>query len=454
MSENYRFVSTDTDTITAELLTSYKEYTGHTVRPADPEMLFIKWLANTLVQERALINFTGNQNIPSRAIGENLDALGETIYNIKRPVAQHALCTVRFFISPQSSAIIIPAGTRVTDINNDLVWGTTADAVIDIGQEYKDVTVQCLTSGKQGNGYVAGSINKLVDVDNVLFFIKCENIDTSYGGVDRATDGEYYELMKSSRDASSVAGPSGAYEHWAKTVSPDIIDVKAVQPTETISKQLSVYENNTGRFAFLGGEQLLPNTLRVYFDGQTSPAKQETDYSFTYQDDLITIQVFDSVAANTMRITIDRLKAGCVNIYAVTKGGTPAGEGIKTAILKTCSADSKRPLTDYVSCEDPQTIPYSISLVYYLPTDSTTSAHQIENAVNQAVNDYISWQASKLGRDINPSKLHEMIMSSGVKRVDITSPPFIVLQNGKDNTIPQIASIQNIEVINGGAEDE
>ena len=64
------------------MVAAYEAITGETVHPASPERLFIQWVAAIILQQRAIINFVGNQNLPSRATGANLDALG--IMTIKK----------------------------------------------------------------------------------------------------------------------------------------------------------------------------------------------------------------------------------------------------------------------------------------------------------------------------------------------------------------------------------
>ena len=78
MSRNteFQFVSTDAAEITNFLITVYENLTGVSVRPASPEKLFAQWVASVIIQERVYNNYTANQNIPSRAEGKNLDALG------------------------------------------------------------------------------------------------------------------------------------------------------------------------------------------------------------------------------------------------------------------------------------------------------------------------------------------------------------------------------------------
>ena len=112
----YQFVDTNTETIVSNIISEYERLTGRTVPPASSENMLIRWVAGIIVQERVYNNYTGNQNLPSRAEGINLDALGEQIFNVSRPKSQAAFCTMRFYFSEElPSAALIPAGTRVTD---------------------------------------------------------------------------------------------------------------------------------------------------------------------------------------------------------------------------------------------------------------------------------------------------------------------------------------------------
>ena len=226
----YPFIPTDANALVSALVSGYERLTGASVQPASPEKLFIQCVADVLLQERALNNYTGNQNIPSRASGENLDALGELFYVTERPAAQPAVCSQRFHISQaQAAAILIPAGTRVTDASGALVWETVEDVYVGIGDTCADVQVRCQTPGVAGNGYAAGQLNTLIDLFD--YYDHCENTTASDGGADEASDGEYYELMRASMDAYSTAGPQGGYIYHAKRVSTKIADVAANSPT-------------------------------------------------------------------------------------------------------------------------------------------------------------------------------------------------------------------------------
>ena len=373
----YQFVSMDTTQLVSDMVTAYERLTGVTVRPASPERLFIQWVASVILQERALINRTGNQNLPSRATGTSLDALGRLLYNeVPRPPAQPATATVRFYISEeQSSAVLIPAGTRVTSRTGTITWETTEDAYLPIGETKLDLTVRCTVPGEAGNGYLAGQIDTIVDLYD--YASGCENLTESGGGSDEATDDEYYQLLRESMDAWSTAGARGAYIYHAKKVSTAIADVLPIRP-----------------------------------------------------------------------------EAGCVALYILMDDGTPANAETKAAVLAACSADTVRPLTDYVSVEDPDEVEYDITLSYYLSQDTSRAAADIQAEVAEAVDAYVLWQAGKLGRDINPSELiHRLMSVEGIKRVALTKPVFRALEDGADGVTPELAAVGTVTVTNGWYED-
>ncbi len=380
MSRNaeYQFVPTDPEEIVTELIALYEAIFETTVQPASPERLFIQYVAAAIIQERVQNNYTGNQNIPSRAEGKNLDALAELTYSKKRPEATAATCTMRFFVSTaQKSSVLIPAGTRITDASKTLVWVTQEDNHVPIGETYIDVEhVTCQSAGTAGNGYTPGQINKLVDVYD--YYTSCENVTTSAGGSDAPDDDEYYELMRASMDAYSTAGAAGSYIYWAKQVSTGIIDVAAVSPTP-----------------------------------------------------------------------------GVVKLYVLMDGGTLADEEMKAKVLEACSADERRPLTDWVLVEDAEAVPYDIAFTYYTQTDAGISAADLEAAVQKAVEEYTAWQCGKLGRDINPDELRKYLYRTGIKRIELTAPAFTELRDGSGKTVPQIAALRGTPtVINGGYENE
>lgn len=182
MSRNplYQFVDTDTTKLEAALVDAYEAIVGHSAQPSSPERIFIAWVASIILQERVYLNHAGNQNIPSRAEGANLDALGELFYQHTRPAATSSTVTMRFNISEaQTSAVLIPKGTRVSNGQN-MFWATVEDRYIAAGQTHGDVTAECMTAGTAGNGYLAGQIATIVDVFD--YYTSCTNLTESGGG--------------------------------------------------------------------------------------------------------------------------------------------------------------------------------------------------------------------------------------------------------------------------------
>ena len=456
---DYEFVPADAGALLNRLIAKYESLTGRTLRPADPDRLFLSWVADILIAERVNQNYIGNQNIPSRAEGANLEALGQWIYNVPRNPAQPAKCTMRFTLTAaQSTAILIPAGTRVTDISQSLFWETTEDAMVAIGDTYVDVMAQCSADGAAGNGYLEGQINTLVDVDNIPYYAACRNTTETEGGADQESDEAYYARMRLVLDSYSTAGAVGAYIYHAKTVSDKIADVKAINPRRTRELELPVATAAGGaKCVFIGGDQLDTASLVVKAHGASAAAELETDYTVTYTDGLMTVTIVSGGAlasATALDVTVRQDYGGHVDIYALMDDGSPAGSTIKSAIATACNKEYVRPLTDIVTVKDPSTVSYNINLTYYISNETTAPIADIQKAVTKAVNEYAAWQSARLGRDINPSKLWQLLMQTGIKRATITSPIFRKMSDGADGSTPELAVLGTKTVTNGGYEDE
>lgn len=381
-SADYEFVSTDASEIENDVAAMYTAITGETTI-SGPARLFIQWVTSVIVLGNANINRAGNANLPSRAEGADLDALGQLFYEQIRPTATAAGVQMQFTISEeQDDVVLIPAGTRISAEDGNVVFATDEDVYVPAGELTATVHATCEETGTVGNGFGVGELTTCVDP--FAYYESCTNTDESDGGSDVPEDEEFYEMMVASQDAYSSAGPTGAYQYFAKSVSTEIADVLVNSPS-----------------------------------------------------------------------------AGTVNIYALMNDGTPAGTEIKAAILAACSADEVRPLTDHVVVDDPDIVTYNISLTYYLSRDAGDSVAATQEAVENAVAEYVAWQCGKLGRDINPSKLIQLIMETGVKRVVLNTPTYTALRDGNADEgdpaeyfIPQLAQVGTITLTNGGYEDE
>lgn len=139
--------------------------------------------------------------------------------------------------------------------------------------------------------------------------------------------------------------------------------------------------------------------------------------------------------------------AGSVVICPLLTGGEIPGQEILDAVLAACNNEKVRPLTDHVSVLPPTTISYDIALTYWIGRQNSAGATAIQQAVTNAISDYVLWQKSKLGRDVNSSELIMRIMAAGAKRVHVTHPVFTNL------TQSQVAVASSIAANYGGLED-
>ncbi|WP_020616158.1 baseplate assembly protein [Paenibacillus daejeonensis] len=137
-----------------------------------------------------------------------------------------------------------------------------------------------------------------------------------------------------------------------------------------------------------------------------------------------------------------------VEIRVLMSGGELPTPDILSAVDEVVNDQRIRPLTDKVTVLAPDEITYEINLTYWIAEGNATSSVAIQAAVNQAITDYVLWQKSRIGRDINPSELSRRVMNAGALRVEIASPVFTAV----DETDVAIAG--GITVTYGGLQDD
>ena len=462
-SPKISFVDVDPKALAEEMVESYEEMVGRKLGGADPTRLAILWWANAVIQQDMKIDRVAKRNIPRYAQGEWMDLLCELFDRASRRQATAAETTMRFWLSEaRPSGVIVPKGTRlsagagvVDGKEVEIVFATEEELIIPKGAMYGDVSAVCTMTGTVGNGFTPGSIKALVDVFG--YYDRCENLTESEGGAETETDAEFYEQMRQSMEGYSTAGPEGAYEYWAKSVNPAISDVKAVSEVEQIRKTLNVYkpvvtdETQAAAYAFFGGEQILSGTIRVFLPGTDTQAVNGTDYAVVYEDGLVSIVIYSGGAlesAQVIDVDYQRERAGRVRVCVLMENGELPGRELLGDVEEALSASTIRPLTDVVTVTEPDVITFDVDLTYYIPTEGTVSAADMEDKVREAVDGYITWQTAKMGRDINPSELIHRVMQAGVKRVQVHVPLYSVV--GKT----EVAMLGNRNVVNGGREDE
>ncbi|NEZ43211.1 baseplate assembly protein [Paenibacillus alvei] len=222
-----QFVDADVNRTVQNMIITYEAITNRKLYPADPVRLFLLSIAQLIVQQRAVINQTAKQNLLRYAQGDYLDHLGAMV-ETERLAAAPAMTTVRFHLSvPLTEVVLVPAGTRISP-GNEMFFATSKFGEIKPGAQYIDLTCNCLTPGQGGNGFIPGQINTLVDP--IPWIDRVENIIESSGGTDREDDERYRQRIYTSPERFSVAGPTGAYEYWARSANKDIQDVLVWSP--------------------------------------------------------------------------------------------------------------------------------------------------------------------------------------------------------------------------------
>ena len=226
--EMYKFVSIDAEEIDGDVAAIYTDVTGKS-KAVGPDLMFCQILSRLVLYCNGNTNYAANQNLPSRAGGENLDALGELYYEQTRPNATYAGVTVEFTISEaQDDPLTIPAGTRVSDEDNIIVFTTDEALTIAAGDTTGSVHATCTKIGTVGNGYAAGELCVCVDV--FPYYESCTNTDTSGGGGDVPDDDEFYDLLVASQDGYSSGGSEGSYIYFAKKAVPTLGDIVVNSP--------------------------------------------------------------------------------------------------------------------------------------------------------------------------------------------------------------------------------
>lgn len=349
------FAVKDPTIIEAEVIADYqsafKTLTGiaKTLAPGDPVRLYLLVVCHWLSHQRTIIDFTGKENLLKYSHGDYLDNLA-ALYGQRamRLQASPALTTLRFTLtSPLAFSATIPKGTQVA-APNAVIFETLKDGTIPVGATnlYVDVPGQALQDGVIGNGFAPGQLNQLVNW-NQQWAVNVGNTTETAGGSDEETDDQYRYRVWLAIESFSTCGPRDAYEFWALSADPDII-------------QAQIYS--------------APDI------------------------------------------------AGEVWIYPLCKGGVLPTQDILDKVEATCSADTVRPVTDFVTAKVATQVNFTLDMDYYVLSSNEVLLGQIQANIQQAVTDWILWQHSFISRDIIVDELRKRCLEAGAKRIVVRQP--------------------------------
>ncbi len=140
---------------------------------------------------------------------------------------------------------------------------------------------------------------------------------------------------------------------------------------------------------------------------------------------------------------------GIVEIYFLLQNGQLPDKAMTDGLEKFLSEEDVRPLTDKVVVLAPEPDYYKIDLTYYINVSDRNRAAVIQEQVDTAIREYVIWQKTKIGRDINPDQLRSRIIAAGAKRVEVRSPTYKTIPKSSVAILAGAA-----EVIYGGVEDD
>lgn len=115
---------------------------------------------------------------------------------------------------------------------------------------------------------------------------------------------------------------------------------------------------------------------------------------------------------------------GLVEIRFILSGGTLPDDALIESVKNFLMEEDIRPLTDNVVVMAPEVHEYGIDVTYYINESDRVRAAVIQEEVKKAVEEYITWQKEKIGRDVNPDKLCSLLLDAGAKRIEVRTPVF------------------------------
>lgn len=156
-----------------------------------------------------------------------------------------------------------------------------------------------------------------------------------------------------------------------------------------------------------------------------------------------------SVSPSIIDVAIDSPTPGVVNVYTLLTGGALPSAAFLQEVEGYLSSEEIRPLTDEVHAKSPTASSYSVNVDYYVLQSDAVRLSAIQEAVQAAVNDYVTWQQAKIGRDINPDELIKRVREAGASRIlhSTLTPAFQTL------TKSEVAQCSSVAVTFKGLED-
>lgn len=351
------FIERDAAVIIAESIADYEARTGRVLEPAQVETLMLQTFAYRELLLRNQVQDAAMQNLLAFARFPMLDYLGDFL-GVQRLPSQSARTTILFNLTPGHGDIVIPQGTRIQTTDGRAVFELIQDTPVLTGTDTATVTAISQQAGAPGNDYALGTISVILDPQPYL--ATAENISVSEGGSDEESDEQLRERIRLAPNRFSSAGPYKAYEFYAASASPLIIDV-------TIDN-------------------------RHYQDGDVIPAGK----------------------------SIGDVIPGTVEVFPLMADLAETPSEILDAVLAVLNADKVRPLNDIVFATSPTAVNTTIVVDLTLYEEAIQS--DIVPVVQANLEAFRDGRRKLLGQDIVIDQIKAVCMIPGVYACAVASP--------------------------------
>lgn len=332
--------------------------------------------------------------------------------------AVRASTTLTVTITAQDNAVTIPAGTTVMDDDEAVIFRTTDPLTIAAGSTSGTVNAVADEPGTIENGHANGTFTKFGIT--VAGLSKISNTTTS-GGVD--SDGSATVTATCEDDGTIGNG------YLAGSITDMIDDVEGVDSCTNID------ESATGTDTESDDElrERIYNAPAMY-----SVAGPTLAYKYLveeYSDDIQDVSVVSP-------------SDGEVDVYFILTDGVLPGDTAITEISEYLSSDNIRPLTDKVVVKAPTTVTYNITVTYHIRKSDAKSEETIKGDVEDALEQYQTWQGGAIGRSIDPGQLTTYLREVGAVQITVTAPTITAVSS------TQVAVAGEVNMTYGGLIDD
>ena len=334
------------------------------------------------------------------------------------PAAEFAITTVTITLSAASDEdIVIPAGTKVTDADETNFFTTRDQLTIAAGETSGEVVAVYSDPGESGNGIEAGTLTV---------------IDAAIPNLSSITNTESSGGASSSRTATVTATCEDAGDIGNDFQPGDINDM--IDDVDGVDSCVNIDTSQGGSDTEDDDdlrERIYEAPLLYSTTGPTNAYKYRTlEYSSAIQD-----------------VSVVSPEAGDVRVYVLLQDGELPGDAMLKKIQEYLSDEEVRQLTDQVTVLAPDVVSYDIELTYHIAKSDAKAEATIRGDVEDAVEQYQTWQSGQIGRAIDSSELIASLRDVGAVQCTITKPEITAVAS------TAVAIADTVKITYGGLVD-